>query len=88
MDEAEVIANKLKPPRCPKCGAEIDHLRCYEKAWSTATCYINEDYLIVEYSDWDILDVTEVEYHCPKCDEVLFESEEEARKFLKGEADE
>jgi predicted RNA-binding Zn-ribbon protein involved in translation (DUF1610 family) len=85
MDEAEEIAKNLKPPRCPKCGAEIDHLHFY------AYELVKADFWVVdgrsEYSGWDSLGdmLDEVEYSCPECGEVLFKHEDDAIKFLRGE---
>ena len=84
MDEAEEITRALKPPRCPKCGAEIDHLIYNAKELVKASVYLSGDYL--EYCSWDTLatDYDTVEYRCPECDEVLFRDENEAKKFLRG----
>ena len=66
-------------PRCPKCGAEIDHLAWFEKVWQKAI-FNGEN-----YSNWDTVSVIEGYYACPKCGAELFGAEEEARKFLRGE---
>jgi len=92
MCEVQDIVRALKPLRCPKCGAEIHTLNYYEKAWSKATFGLIEIHLPSgereyrrDYRSWDTVRVIDVEYRCPECDEVLFTSEEEAEKFLRGE---
>ena len=67
-------------PRCPKCGAEIDHLIYYESGWLAYT-YDGKDYIRAE--GLDIFKGSA--YACPICGEFLFESETKAQKFLRGE---
>jgi len=85
MDEAEEVAGSLKPPRCPRCGAEIDHLRFfgYELVRADAIFFHNKIEYIRWFSIGDFAD--DVEYRCPKCDALLFRSEDEALKFFRGE---
>ena len=75
-------------PKCPKCGEEIDHLIYY--AYELQKAYVGLDaYGNLEYGNWDSLGVTkgEPDYECPKCKEVLFHDEEEARRFLQNKKD-
>jgi hypothetical protein len=87
MDEAEVIANKLKPPRCPKCGTALDHLHYHAKEFVRADVWITN--WGVEYHNWGTLDTDydTIEYCCPECDELLFTDQLDAEKFLRGELD-
>lgn len=75
-------------PICPKCGAEIDHLKCGKFA-----VYV-ERFLTFEYEPTDV-NVPEVaqgiseisagakNFRCPKCLKVICKTEEEARIFLR-----
>lgn len=91
MAEAEIkakkIARALHPPRCPKCGAELDMLINVCEAIEAYYFYLDENGDAVYESkdawagDWS-------EYQCPECDETLFTSEEMAKKFLEGDFEE
>ena len=71
-------------PRCPQCGKEIDHLinwcRNYEEFVFSLTDDGEPDYEWVDTSPGD-----ENEYYCPHCASLLFTSEEDAVKFLRGD---
>ena len=73
---------------CPKCGKEIDYLYYYAYELTKATVGIPEGTDEMDYSHWDSLGNTrgDVNFDCPECDETLFTSEEEAKKFLMGKA--
>jgi len=74
-------------PKCPKCGKKIDYLIYNAYELEKATFYVTDTN--TEYSNWDSLGFTypnTTEYHCPECDELLFVDEEEAEKFLRGDA--
>jgi len=63
-------------PFCPKCGKEIDRLNYWQKK-------IEEAYFDGEgYDWWDSDVVIERGYECPECGELLFDNEEDAKKFL------
>lgn len=83
-DEVTEIVNALKPPRCPKCGEEIDHLHYYAYELNKADFWKTR-----EYSNWDTLgDIKgDPDYDCPECGETLFHDQKDAEKFLRGEAD-
>jgi len=84
-DEAERVANALKPPKCPKCGAEIDHLHYYAYELQRADFWVFDSN--TEYDNWESLagdTKGEPDYDCPICGETLFHSEDEAEKFLRG----
>jgi predicted RNA-binding Zn-ribbon protein involved in translation (DUF1610 family) len=65
--------------RCPKCGATIEYLYYWEKAvnigeyWPDGYHDIRTDYVIEFY------------FLCPECGKILFDHEEAARKFLRGQ---
>ena len=71
-------------PKCPKCKAEIDYLNYYAYELTKATVGIPEGTDHMEYSHWDSLGDTrgDINFECPECDETLFTSEKEAKKFL------
>jgi len=74
-----------KMPKCPKCGKEIDHLIYNAYELQKADFYVFDTN--TEYSNWDSLGFTypnTTEYHCPKCDELLFVDEDAAEKFLRS----
>lgn len=69
-------------PKCPKCGKEIDRLSYHEE----------RDYdAVVEVVDGKLSRLEEKEnvevsyYSCPKCDEEIAQSDEDALKFLQGQ---
>ena len=82
----ERVANALKPPKCPSCGAEVSALIFSGLEWVSATLTL-DDYGNPQYTSWDSHDFAEneSEYSCPKCYTKLFDNEEDAVKFLRGE---
>ena len=73
-------------PKCPKCGAEIDHLREFDNVEVSYVfgldskgrlCWDDQEIL------WDTAKIIEV--GCPECEAILFKTESEAVAFLKGE---
>ena len=87
MDIAERVANALKPPVCPKCGSTIDYLINVCEEWAVYRFWINGDGE-AEYEHTDTFPGDVSEFECPKCHETLFDDEDEAEAFLKGEVDE
>jgi ssDNA-binding Zn-finger/Zn-ribbon topoisomerase 1 len=70
--------------KCPKCGAEIDHLDYYEVS---EVLYEAEYYGDVNYADLreaEVIFVKEQYYRCPKCGETVAEDENEANEIIKG----
>lgn len=71
--------------KCPMCKEEIDFLsntQTINKCWHVSLGKSG----FLEYDEWGDEDVDDCGiYYCPKCHEELFHSEEDARKFLKGE---
>ena len=70
-------------PKCPKCGAEIDHLINWSEAEQKFILRLTEKGT-PNYEYVDTVPKDRNEYECPKCHEVLFTDEEEAIKFLRG----
>jgi predicted RNA-binding Zn-ribbon protein involved in translation (DUF1610 family) len=79
MADAGSEAVKADGRRCPKCGAIIYYLYYWEKAincgeyWPDGFHEIRTDYVIEFY------------FLCPECGKILFDREEAADKFLKGQ---
>ena len=66
-------------PKCPKCGEKIEVLENNQsgiKTWE----FDGENYEEKDFFPDDKLN----SWNCPDCDEELFYSEDDARKFLKG----
>jgi len=74
------IARRLKPARCPQCGAILRFLDYEDKEIRIA------HYDLEGYYDWDTADIIESKFYCPECNSMLFQSEREAEKFLRGES--
>ena len=76
-------------PKCPECGKEIDQLiyRAYELVTARALLTPAK---IMDYINWESHGITREapEYRCPECDAVLFDNEEDAEAFLRGESKE
>jgi len=71
---------------CPECGEKIDHLILYETHQQRKKFYVTDKGLpdIWVFDKQVYLD-DEDEYECPACREMLFQVEEDAVRFLKGE---
>ena len=70
-------------PKCPKCGKEINKLyniQLGEMCWEMDEDgeYENRVDLFVQHDETNF-------WECPECNERLFDNEEEAINFLKGE---
>ena len=66
--------------RCPRCGEEVERLLHYSmvyEAYYYDGCGYERAYGRDALGDY-------VDYACPRCGEILFYSEDEARRFLKG----
>ena len=85
---AEQIANALKPPKCPYCGAELQELKFMGSETVSATFYIDNE--MGEYDNWDSFGTEDGSecYYCPVCDKLLFFDEDDAIEFLMGIAKE
>jgi predicted RNA-binding Zn-ribbon protein involved in translation (DUF1610 family) len=65
-------------PKCPRCGKEIDHLLVHSRA------IMEYDYSIKQgFKYLDTLEEDFESFYCPKCNEELFDNEDEAFEFLK-----
>lgn len=84
MEVEEKIAVALHPPRCPKCNEELTHLVNICDNWMEYKFRLRDD----GWGDYD-LEKSEAgnhsEYGCPACRTTLFDNEDEAMAFLKGE---
>lgn len=70
---ASIMAKKLKgEPTCPECGKSIERLdwiACVNGEGGKKTELVGVDYDFIYY-------------FCPKCEELLFDDEEEAIDFI------
>ena len=71
-------------PKCPNCGAEIDHLINWSEAEEKYIFRVSEEGE-PDYEYVDSIPKGKNDYECPKCNTVLFRDEEEAVKFLRGD---
>lgn len=79
LEVEERVAIALHPPRCPKCGAGVD---CLEY---TGLETVKATYTLTEFIGWEMEGVMgSEEFLCPECTALLFNDEEDARKFLMG----
>jgi len=69
-------------PNCPKCGDLIDHLVYWAYELRRADFYVTRGKVNYDKAETADVDVDSIDYDCPKCDETLFHSEEDAKKFL------
>jgi len=67
-------------PKCPKCSEEISWLAVAETKKVTGSFYSKKD------CDIESTEVIEETWSCPECGEQLFNTEEEADKFLGAKA--
>ncbi|MEM2352405.1 MAG: hypothetical protein QXT26_08375 [Thermoproteota archaeon] len=84
VKEAKKIARALHPPRCPECGKELDCLINVCNVWNVYYFRVNDEGE-VDYELKDSQPGVCHTYECPYCHKILFEGEEDATKFLKGE---
>ena len=70
------------PGRCPHCGEVISALNLFEKYESESEVLIHDgEVATIHLMDFSL----DPDYECTECQEVLFHSESEAIKFLRGE---
>ena len=69
--------------KCPECEAEIDHLDVLEAWEKVYVLHADGEYKLIEEAPSEFL---ATQYRCPECEEVLFEDEDEALAFLRGES--
>jgi len=73
-------------PKCPKCGADIDHLSQWRKTEDKFHFSLGEgEDVITEMClprDSQAYDASD--YECPECSEVIFHDYETAVDFLAG----
>lgn len=71
---------------CPKCSREIDYL--VSDSASTFVQYLSLDIqgdVQYENKDFDFNYSEDSTYYCPECGKILFNEEEKAIAFLKGD---
>ena len=68
---------------CFKCGKHISHLVNIETGHQVYHLNKVQQYTLIEF----IPDADIDEYRCPECDEVLFNNEASALKFIKKGGD-
>lgn len=66
-------------PACPKCYTEIDHLYLYERYEKKYDYRVDSKFFMAD------VDPDSIEFECPECNEALFDDEDDAVIFLKGE---
>ena len=70
-------------PKCPKCGKVINWLINVESGWASYRFDGNYYSYNYEFEDFEA-DGSVNYFECPECGEVIAQTEEEAREFLKG----
>lgn len=73
--------------KCPKCGREIDTLQNFQAGTMEYELKIDKDD-DEEYTKMDFEpegNDSDNDFMCPRCYEVLFNNEEDAIAFLKGD---
>ena len=74
--------------KCPKCAANVDHLRAFILHWSEQRFELYSDGCPKYTHDKVVMyDPLETEYNCPECDTTLFKTETEAIAFLNRKED-
>jgi predicted RNA-binding Zn-ribbon protein involved in translation (DUF1610 family) len=82
-DKKPPAKNKRRKVKCPKCGAEIDHLKVISENFGTLRIEDGEpiyEWISDIYGD----EVMGFRFECPECEEVLFTDQCEAEGFLFG----
>lgn len=68
--------------KCPSCKENINFFEYTENCFRSGTYDLE--------SEWTCYNTTSLEdgkdeYNCPECQEVLFNNEDDAKKFLQGD---
>lgn len=77
-------------PKCPKCGEDIDSLilaETREREFKVTYDEGSEELIFADTEEWrgnPTGNVIEQYWHCPLCNEVIFDNEAEAKEFLSG----
>ncbi len=69
-------------PQCPKCDEEVDHLVNRVAEIHYYDLRVEGDRHVYEEQDWE--PIGQGDYRCPECQDVLFNTEDDALAFLKG----
>lgn len=72
-------------PKCPECGEEIATLIAWIPKEDRCKVSLNPNNTLNYEFDESIEGKGTTEYACPLCNEVIFKSEADAEKFLRGE---
>ena len=73
--------------KCPECGEEIGVLKnICTNITQEFTFYIAKGEVEYKYEDTPS-EGGDSEFYCPKCNAFLFDNEEDAERFLKGEVE-
>jgi predicted RNA-binding Zn-ribbon protein involved in translation (DUF1610 family) len=84
LEERKKPDTKEKKIKCPKCGAEIDHLKVVSE--NHGTLRMSGKGPVYEWiSDVYGDEVVGLRFECPECEEVLFTDQYEAEQFLLGD---
>ena len=68
--------------KCPKCNKEIDHLHNIQTMWHRFDMVLTKKGF-PKYDNEKTWEADENSFACPECDEDLFWTEKNAKKFLK-----
>ncbi len=69
---------------CPKCNKEIESLNHFQSGEMKFECIRDEKHGM-QYEEKEFQPDDKVnEWECPECSEVLFQHEDDAKKFLNG----
>lgn len=73
-------------PKCPKCGLEIDHLRCFVSGWKEREYRIEDGTGQLGEDDGNFIpdDGRPDDFDCPECGNTVFSDYDKAEVFLKG----
>ncbi len=73
---------------CPKCNKKINSLKEFDKSWAEYEFTVDKDDTYHQIATGEVLPADDdIEFECPLCKAVLFDSDnsvEEATKFLQG----
>jgi uncharacterized C2H2 Zn-finger protein len=68
--------------RCPRCGAIIHYLDYWRRVINCREYRLDGSYCIMMKI---MIDIEESYFLCPECNKMLFDHEEDADKFLRGQ---
>lgn len=80
IDKQKVVNRLLGKRVCPKCNKKIDYLMHFSKVEACQDYNGGDDYGPMDFGNH-----TDDKYECPHCSKVLFEDDEDAKKFMERE---